>query len=118
MLFRIPAERFAAYIGCSDYYKCRRSVKVSKVHFPFNSSGHIPKRWIGDAAVLVLAERLNFSALIQPLCLVLEFRERIGEYAFFAGYGQSDAPNGTFANLYRVQATILQFRPIVDCRFR
>ncbi|KAH7704819.1 hypothetical protein AAVH_27978, partial [Aphelenchoides avenae] len=43
-----------------------------------------------DIAVLELAHEVQFDETIQPICLPLGFRERVGEIAIFAGYGDKE----------------------------
>ncbi|KAH7710710.1 serine proteinase stubble-like protein [Aphelenchoides avenae] len=40
-----------------------------------------------DMAVIRLEEAVAFSDSVQPICLPLEYRENVGEYAVVVGYG-------------------------------
>ncbi|KAH7710667.1 transmembrane protease serine 3 [Aphelenchoides avenae] len=43
-----------------------------------------------DIAILELAEPLNFTKTIRPICLPLNFKEDMGEDAYTAGWGMHD----------------------------
>ncbi|KAH7704820.1 fed tick salivary protein 10 [Aphelenchoides avenae] len=43
-----------------------------------------------DILVLELAEDVRFDETVQPICLPLGYRERVGEIAIFAGFGKKE----------------------------
>lgn len=56
------------------------------IHLP--KTTHLSKTfWTGDIALLELDQALDFDNRIRPICLASEFREKPGEMALFAGWG-------------------------------
>lgn len=63
---------------------------AAKVSIPHDRSYLREKELSGDIVIIELSVPLNFSRTIQPICLVCEFRERVGEVGYIAGFGQYD----------------------------
>lgn len=85
-LFRVRPEEIKIYLASADYMQPRIGRSVAEIHVP--SSTRLSKTdFVSDITLLELDQALDFDDNVQPICLAVEFRERPGEFAVFAGWG-------------------------------
>ncbi|KAH7701176.1 hypothetical protein AAVH_31693, partial [Aphelenchoides avenae] len=78
----IPPEKLIVRFGSVYKNKMNISIKVTKkFSYPWSYK---------DILVLELAEDVRFDETVQPICLPLGYRERVGEIAIFAGFGKKE----------------------------
>lgn len=89
--FSVPPEELITHFGGVYKDEWNVSIRASKTFFH-------PRSYIlgndsvhqNDIVVLELEEDVQFDEMVQPICLPLGFRERVGEVAIFAGYGKKE----------------------------
>lgn len=81
------------YLGSVDTNKSPVKAAVSKIHvhptFVMNCT-NVCNAMQDDIAVFELAEPLQFTDIIRPICLPTEYKEVYGKTGFIAGWGTHD----------------------------